>query len=284
MRLYTATDSFNVKTTDPKSACLQPLRDRISEFALLQYKHLLLNREGPVYTAWRCGLPRALGRSPGAPRRLPAAALRRPAVGTAQGALPRHRLVGARLGPRGAAGTSAAEPSPGSGRGAGGITRGGWDALSKTWFGVKSGIGIWPVLPCYRPFPLKKDPSLKIARGKLCILFEKDPRVTSCYVMTSVLYSAPRVRKALCKHRFSSILHHGYTQQPRAADPVPSWSSPNSPCTDSLGSGTPLFPHTRSLTAEFSLSSTNIGLEEHLTCDDTSSLEFVFPGCFGISG
>lgn len=43
-------------------------------------------------------------------------------------------------------------------------------------------------------------------------------------------------------------------------------------------------PHTRSLTAEFSLSSINIGLEEHLKCDDTSSLEFVFPGCFGISG
>lgn len=61
-------------------------------------------------------------------------------------------------------------------------------------------------------------------------------------------------------------------------------SLPKSPRTDALGPQTPLFPHTRSPTAEFSPSSTQIGLEEHLKCNDTGSLVCVFPGCFGISG
>lgn len=94
----------------------------------------------------------------------------------------------------------------------------------------------------------------------------------------------PALKKAPCWGRDLPASCASGTQRPRTACPATLCSFQFPPSTDSLGPGTPHFPHTRSLTAEFSLSSTNIGLEEHLKCDDTHSLESVFPGCFGISG
>lgn len=106
---------------------------------------------------------------------------------------------------------------------------------------------------------------------------KKKPKAALPWAAAAALNLALLLKNPPCRHRDVP----GAQQTGLCA--LPHWELPKCPHSHCPGPGTPQFPHTRSPTAEFPLSSPNIGLEQRSKCRDTGGLEVVFPGCFGIS-